>query len=46
MDALADPAERVAADTGFSGLVRVDRQGLSPGLAAAAEHPVEDLSCS
>jgi CubicO group peptidase (beta-lactamase class C family) len=27
MDALADPVERVAADTGFSGVVRVDRDG-------------------
>jgi hypothetical protein len=27
MDALADPEERVAADAGFSGVVRVDREG-------------------
>jgi CubicO group peptidase (beta-lactamase class C family) len=27
MDALADPVERVAADTGSSGVVRVDRDG-------------------
>jgi CubicO group peptidase (beta-lactamase class C family) len=27
MDALADPVERVAAETGFSGVVRVDRDG-------------------
>jgi CubicO group peptidase (beta-lactamase class C family) len=27
MDALADPMERVAADTGSSGVVRVDRDG-------------------
>jgi hypothetical protein len=27
MDALADPVERVATDTGFSGVVRVDWDG-------------------
>jgi hypothetical protein len=27
MDALADPVERVAADAGFAGVVRVDRDG-------------------